>query len=361
MSLLVPTTFGADYLEALQGTRVRSLYGSLPQDPSLRAKRWLPDVSEEQFESHVQMAADHGISFIYTLNSRSSGSLEFTAEEQRALLQRLQWLVDIGARGIVTANPYLMELTKRRFPELEVHVSTLADVNDVDKARFFENIGADALYVPEFVNRRFKLLQQLARRIKCRLVVTLNLGCLARCPIRGYHTECISDSGRSLDNGHFVDYSMMKCTLSKVLDASEVIKGPWVRPEDLTAYEDLGIEHFKIAGREQPMEWLLRAATAYSQRTYDGPLNDLVTGFDQVRPFGELPFRVDNRALDGFISFLLKKDCSLGCMDCNYCGRWATQAVTVDEELRERYARNIERVLNSFTSGAFRAPVTRAG
>lgn len=358
MKLLVPATFQDDLLEAMRDLQVGSLYGSLPSDPSLRAKRWLPQVGPEQFEAYVQRARDLGIAFIYTLNTRSQGSWEFTAQGQRWLAERLGWLSEIGVEGVVTANPYIMELVKRRFPELQVHVSTLADVDDVDKARFFEDLGADAIYLPEYTNRHFRFLRKVALRVRCRLVVTLNLGCVPRCPIRGYHTSCISQSAHSLDDGHFVDYSMMKCTLLKLLDPAQLIKGPWVRPEDLGLYEELGIHEFKVAGREQGAEWILRAVRAYAFRRYDGYLNDLVTGFDSIEPFGSLPLRIDNRALDGLLSFISRRDCSLGCLDCSYCEQRAAEAVAVDREQHERYTRLVERMLNRFTSGSFRAPVT---
>ncbi len=358
MKLLVPTNFQKDFLSALDGLSVGSFYGALPQDPSLRAHKWLPQTTADDLAAHIRQARDLGIGFIYAMNTQSAGSWEFTAEGQRWLVDRLGWLVHIGVRGVVTANPYLMELIKKRFPGLEVHVSTLANVDDVDKASFFEDLGADAIYVAEYANRNVRFLRALAKRVACPIVLTVNLGCVIRCPIRNYHTSCISESRESLDNGHFVDYSMMKCTLMKVQDPIELLKGPWVRPEDLALYEDLGINEFKIAGREQGAEWVLRAIRAYAHKTYDGDLNDIVAGYDLVEPFGRLPIRIDNRKLDGFLPGLFKHDCRLGCLQCDYCGQWVARATTVDEEARRRKAQHIEQVIGRFTSGSFRAPLT---
>ncbi len=363
MKLLVPTTFQEDFLKAIDGLAVGSLYGALPQDPSLRANKWLPDVSVSQFEAHVRQARSRGIGFIYAMNTRSAGSWEFTAEGQRWLVERLGWLTKTGAQGVVTANPYIIEMIKKRFPKLEAHVSTLADVDDVDKARFFQDLGADAIYVPEYANRDLRFLRALAPRVTCPIVLTVNLGCLIRCPIRNYHTSCISESRESLEHGHFVDYSMMKCTSLKVQYPAEMLKGPWIRPEDLGLYEDLGIKEFKIAGREQGIDWILRGIRAYSQGSYAGDLNDLIAGFDVVRPLGNVPIRIDNQKLDGFLAGLVKHDCHLGCLQCDYCDTWVPKAVTVDEGTRKRQAQHIEATIARFTTGSFRAPVTsrRAG
>jgi len=62
----------------------------------------------------------------------------------------------------------------------------------------------------------------------------------------------------------------------------EIIKSPWIRLEDCSAYENIGISHFKIFGRTKPTEWIFRCAEAYSNREYKGNLLDLL---DAPRPF----------------------------------------------------------------------------
>ncbi|MEE9284964.1 MAG: hypothetical protein V3V35_04450, partial [Dehalococcoidia bacterium] len=87
MKLLVPTSFQKDFLVALDGLSVGSFYGALPQDPSLRAHKWLPQTNADDLAAHIRQARDLGIGFIYAMNTQSAGSWEFTAEGQR-------WLVD---------------------------------------------------------------------------------------------------------------------------------------------------------------------------------------------------------------------------------------------------------------------------
>jgi collagenase-like PrtC family protease len=143
----------------------------------------------------------------------------------------------------------------------------------------------------------------------------------------------------------------------KAARPADLIKAPWIRPEDLSRYEDVGIQHFKIAGREQETPWILRAVAAYSARSYQGDLNDLVPGFDALDPFGQFPLRVKNALLEGFIEFFDKKDCRLGCGGCTYCDEWAQRAISAEGD-RERYVKGIERFLRRFASGAFRASLT---
>lgn len=355
MELIVPTSFDERLLGALPPYPVRYIYGSLPGEPSARAARWLPPVDQEQVAEHIRMARALGMGFLYTLNAGCGGNAEFTGEGQRWLVERLGWLVAAGADGLVTANPYVMAMVRRRFPELRVHVSTLANVDTVEKALFYQELGVSAIYLPEYINRDFRLLKALSRHVERDLVVVVNLGCLLHCPIRNYHANFISHASENLC---YFDYSLATCIGMKAVRPVELIKAPWIRPEDLSRYEVIRIRHFKIAGREQETPWILRAVAAYSARSYPGDLNDLVTGLGSVDPFGRLPLRIHNALLEGFIEFFDKKDCRLGCGECAYCDEWARRAISADGD-RRRFATRIKRVVQRFTSGSFRAPLTR--
>lgn len=359
MKLVVPTTFEPEFLEALAEQPVAWLYGSLSQEPGARAKAWLPEADAEQLEAHIAHAQRLGMSFLYTINAPCSGNREFSAEGQRGLAERLGWLAEAGAAGVIAVNPYVIEMVKRRYPELRVCVSTLANVDDVDKALYYQELGVDTIYLPEYINRDFKLLKALRRRVRCEMVITANLGCLVHCPLRDYHANFISHASETLERGCYVDFSLAKCTQMKATKPVEVMKATWVRPEDVARYESLGFSHFKLAGREQGGEWVLRAVAAYAAHHYPGALNDLIIGLESLEPFGQLPVRIDNTRLDGFLEFFEKKDCRLGCAGCGHCEEWAQRAIVVDGEA-SHYSEGIGRILRRFVSGSFRAPVSRA-
>ncbi|MDP3939383.1 MAG: U32 family peptidase, partial [Deltaproteobacteria bacterium] len=167
MKLVIPAMFGEGFLDDLAPDPVRWMYGSLPEEPGGRPRAWLPSVDLAGFGQRIADARERGIGFMYTLNASCSGNREQTAEGQRALAERLGWLTESGAEGVVATSPYVVEMVKRRFPELRVCVSTLANVDDVDKALYFENLGVEAIYLPEYLNRDFKLLSALRRRLIC--------------------------------------------------------------------------------------------------------------------------------------------------------------------------------------------------
>jgi collagenase-like PrtC family protease len=354
MELIVPAAYTDGFLEAMAALPVGHLYGALPRDPSLRSGDWLPDTSRHGLERYVEEAAARGMPFYYALNVACLGNREFSAEGQRWLVEQLGWLSDAGVEGVVLANPYLIAFARARFPRLRVAVSTAAAIDSVDKACFYEDRGADLLYLPEYVNRDLRLLREIRRRVGCRLALLANVGCLLHCPIRGYHVSVVSHSGDSHELGTFVDYPLMQCTRMKAGDPAQLLKAPWIRPEDLGLYEELGYDAFKLAGREMDPAWIERAARAYTARRWDGELNDLVLGFDHLEPFGTIPLRIPNRALDGFAEYFRRKhDCRQGCRDCRYCDDWAERAIR-ERSGADAFARRVGRHLERLESGAFR-------
>lgn len=355
MKLLAPTTFQPSLLLDLPQYSVESLYGALSGEPGARAKQWLPSVGEEAAAAHIEQARAAGMGFVYTINASCTANREFTAQGQRWLAERLGWLVEVAAEAVVCTNPYLIEMVKNRYPELKANVSTIAGVDSVGKALFYENLGVDAIYLPEYLNRDFRLLKAIRSQVGCELVLTVNLGCPVHCAIRGYHANFISHASESLDQGCYVDYSLAKCNQIKASEPVEMMKSSWIRPEDLATYEALGYHKFKLAGREEEAEWIVRAVKAYAGRKYAGMLSDILIGMDGVDPFGRFPLRLDNSRLDGFLDFFARKDCRLGCRGCDHCENWLARAVVAQGD-GARYGEGIQTVLRQFVSGSFRAP-----
>lgn len=355
MHLIVPTPFSSEFLKKIEPFPIRYIYGSLPQDPGLRSRAWLPSIDEKILEQHVQEAHSRQVGFLYVLNASCWGNQEFTAQGQRSLVNRLGWLESIGVDGLIVANPYVIEFVKHRFPGLKVYMSTISNVDSVDKVRFYKELGCEGLHLPEYVNRNFRLLRSLHKEFRENLALTVNLCCLLQCATRDYHANFVSHAGESLDRGCYIDYSLMKCTHMKLMNPVELLKAPWIRPEDLSVYEKSGIETFKIAGRIEDITWLLRTIEAYASRSYAGSLNDLLSGLEDIEPFGSFPLKIDNTRLKGFLPFFLKKDCAAGCGTCSYCLEWVERAIRPAGNYQQ-YNQKLERPLRAIISGCFRPP-----
>lgn len=365
--LMIPTNWDLGLLPRLEQFAPAYVYGSLPSESTLRSSLQLPEVTEDQIIDHVEAAAKAGVKFVYVMNATCTANRELSEEGRWELLQRCQWLMEIGAAGVVLANPVSMEIVRSSFPELELHVSVLAEVASPNAARFYDQLGASVIHLAPPVNRDLPRLRAIRDVASCRLSVLVNEGCLLECPMRGYHAHVLSHSGESVRGGYHVDYCYYQCSLAKVTDPAHYLRMPWIRPEDLGVYTEAGINLVKIAGREKMgggpashSNWIVSVAEAYARGRSDD-VAALLVGLEPVQPLlGEgtgdgTRVRIESAKLDGFVDFFAEGRCDVNCHRCRYCDSWARRAVQIDGDTglyRQELERTIERIrIGDFVTG----------
>jgi hypothetical protein len=146
----------------------------------------------------------------------------------------------MGVRRVTVSTPFLLELVKRRFPEFKVRVGIYAQVDTPRRARFWEELGADAIVLESFsINRNFRRLAAIRQAVRCDLQLIANHVCLMNCPMQTYHQNGFAHA--SDDTGTlFIDYCFLRCSRLRLTDPSQFIKSAWIRPEDLAVYEAMG-------------------------------------------------------------------------------------------------------------------------
>ena len=406
MRLLVATNWDPDLIEPLSklGT-VDQIFGVLPTTMvgSGRPGSSISRMTLEQAEEYIRSAHAKSLKYDYLLNASCMSNMEWDEDTHKALLKHLDWISSTGADSVTVTIPYLVELIKKQFPHLKVRVSTIAHVNSVARAKFFESMGADSITLDFNINRDFKLLQAIRSAVKCELNLLLNDACLYQCPFRYYHYNSISHSTQPYNplKGFYIEYPTIRCTIERYSDTSQFIKSRWIRPEDIYAYEEIGIDSFKISGRSMSTEWILNAAQAYSSRQYEGNLCDILQVINTAtkyanplspmtrivemgpklarhkdliratKPSTDLPpylrllesesFRsflqaqppetyIDNQALEGFLDFFKEQDCISGCGHCNYCQKVADKVVRLDQNETREYMSVLNRFLDDLTN-----------
>ena len=292
--------------------------------------------------------------------------MEWDDNTHRELLNHLEWLSSVGVDSITVAIPYLMELIKKQFPHINVRASTISKVNSVARAQLFESLGVDSITVDAHINRDFKVLKAIRNAVKCELSVLMNNLCLYQCPYEYYHYSTLGHSSQSYNvlNGFPMDYCVLRCTIDRLTDTSQIIKARWIRPEDIHVYEEIGIDTFKISSRSMPTESILRAAAAYLSRQYQGNLYDILHALNptvkqaspgsssiQATTIGSPPkIYIDNQALDGFIEVFKRQDCLSECEHCDYCRKIADKVIKLDRREVDGYVAELKDFLNDLTS-----------
>jgi collagenase-like PrtC family protease len=134
---------------------------------------------------------------------------------------------------------------------------------------------------------------------------------------------------------------MLECTKDRVRNLAELLRAPWIRPEDIGWYADrFGIKTFKIQGRQMPEQWVLNAVRSYLDGRFEGNLLDLISPtfpdwssrYGKVNGIGEAAVErahfarpsvaIDNQRLDDFVAGLKQRGgCSAarGCDTCHFC------------------------------------------
>lgn len=355
MELVLATNFDDRLPDRVSDLPVRSFFGGFPVSltGAGRPPYILPEVDREGFRRHLEKIHRGGRDFYATLNSNDLGLREYDAGFRAAFLREVGELVDLGVDGFVVALPALLETVHREYPDVPLSVSSFARIRSVAQAEYFVRLGADTVILEEG-DRNFPLIRALTRS-GTRVEVLVNQTCIRECPFRAHHLNTSSLCSQAGGDRLWFEFPILECGLEVVRNPRQLISSIWVRPEDLSAYEEAGVHRFKISGRNRPTEWLERAARAYSTRSYHGNLLDILS-FVQIKGpsnalatlsrqgispevveplreafenFGEVV--IDNDAFPaGFLRRIAATDCEhRSCDECGYCGTVAEKVVRI--------------------------------
>ncbi len=386
--------YDPELVPALAAYPVDEVYGKLPADgvSGGRPRYLATPLSPARLGRYITLLERHGIAFNYLLNGACFGNREWTRAWQKQVTALLERLGAMGVGRLTVSTPFLLELVKRRFPEFKVRVGIYAQVDTPRRARFWEDLGADAITLESFsVNRNFSRLAAIRRAVRCDLQLIANHVCLPNCPLQVYHQNGFAHA--SDDTGTlFIDYCFLRCSRTRLADPSQFIKAAWIRPEDLAAYEALGYTTFKLLERGIPSSELLRRVRAYSERRFSGNLADLLLSYGfketirkesfwtlrhfwkprQVRslrltplrdlarlqgllvPLPENPIRLEARRIpENFLEGFRNRDCAaMDCRACGYCEEIAARAVSVAPDYRTAVLKKYAEIDAAMVTGA---------
>jgi len=384
MKLRVGANWDVSFLDGVRGTSVDALFGKLPFDVvgGARPGFVLPQVDRDDVRRYIQACHERGLAFSYLLNAPCLGNLQYSRKGYGRLIDLLEWIDQSGADSVTVGIPYLIDLVRKRFPRLKVKISTTARVNTVRKALQYETMGADEIIIDEHINREFKTLEAIRKAVRCDLELIVNNICLWQCP---YNYEHVNHDGHASREGEEDEYCYLQypgylCLYRKLIEPVELLKSPWIRPEDISHYEDLGYDHFKITERFKRTPFLLEHVRAYETRHHDGNLLDLFTlprkgaftpvqlkyfikpqhvNIMKVSELGKVfdlevreLIQLDNRKLDGFIDHFKENDCNrTSCSDCEYCEMVFKEAAVVNDEEVRRAAQRVRDFSEKLISG----------
>lgn len=371
MEFSIPTNWQREIITGLSSKNtnkeVKEVYGKLALDElgGGRPALTLAFVSRRKAKEHIADLHKNGFRFNYLLNTLCMDNLEFSRLGQKRIRCLMDWLVKIGVDSVTVANPFLTMLIKKNYPFMPTAASVIAKVDSVNKAKFWEGLGAERIAFPApIVNRNFALLKLLRKSVKCKIQLIANDACLCNCPTYNNHYLMNSHASQNWHRcrGYMFDYYIIMCRYRRLKDPVNLIRSSWIRPEDVSFYEDLGVDSIKLVDRRLPTNVIMKILDAYLNRSYEGNLIDLfhtlqgrtfnankrwvnklfyLGNYFSMNPVKILKFSqllskmeifIDNNQLDGFLKNI-PKECDLNsCDTCGYCKMITARAVKIDSD-----------------------------
>lgn len=243
------------------------------------------------------MLDNQNITFNYTLNVSCTENIELNQYSLESIIEFIHNLEEAGVKRLTIAAPSLIDIVCKKFPNINVTASVISGVNSVSRGKAMEKLGVKTIALHEDATRNFELIKNINGNIDCKLEIIVNSMCNFNCLYRQNHYNALAHYNNKSDStymGYFCD----NCSKLRRENHIEIIKSPWIRPEDLPIYESHGIDLFKIIGRERINRMdIQKLLESYFLLNYEGNLLNLIYGFSE-----ESSIYLDNKSLDGFIS-----------------------------------------------------------
>jgi collagenase-like PrtC family protease len=393
MRLALAANYDLDLLPQLKAYDVYEIYGKLPYDivGGGRPTYMSTPMDRQRLTDYVAAVHRNGMEFDYLLNAACLGNLEWTKSFHTALNELLDWVSEIGADTVTVVLPYLAQIVKKRYPHFKVKVGIYAQVDTVQRARYWEDLGVDAINLESFsINRDFQKLGRIREAVRCDLPLIANHFCQPNCPFQIQHQNGHAHASGK-ERRFLIDYPLLQCNYRRYTNPTLMISSGWIRPEDIHHYEEMGYTTFKLIERNIPSEALLQRAKAYSERHFEGNFAGLLFswGFKKhpprfswwhlMRTFGpwhiqpgkyalvrdflrlqgifftqeDLPITIDSRKIPAdFIEHFQNDDCcDRDCARCGYCASVAAEAVRIDPAFLAQVLPLYEKVQSLLVTG----------
>ncbi|MBQ9245660.1 U32 family peptidase [bacterium] len=330
----------------VEKSKITSLYFALPiNSPEKTGFEQLRTIDEQHFSfedfiPYIELTKKSGFDFIYLLNSPKpllyeSDFLDEQLEKLDSLINRLRKL---GCYKYRLCNVQLIDYLSKKYTDIEIYASTSLEYQNIKQyINFMELYPNIKEIVPAVdLNKNFKLLKNLKQKFPGLIIeLMVNEGCLYSCPLRYLHNLSLPYSTLTdeYQNSDFYTFFLKSCfKLSAKHIYEHICNHNIIYPWEIDDYGKIGVENFKIVGRNaigialnKYVEYYLAFFKGIDN--YNNIKNIPIYYFNHYFSDGSLPFTVNElRKYLPNIKHFKKYGhlCSSSCgITCNYCEKCA--------------------------------------
>ena len=330
-------------------SRITSFYFSLPSTCELFTifEQYRNDFTEHSdfnyWKDLIKYSVDKGVDFIYNLNNPKNLAIEnqtfdLELEKLDVLLSELK---SIGVNKLRVSNHKLLAYLSRRYKHFTLYASTSFEFKTIKEYQHFIQIHPEVKQiVPSHdVSKNFKLLKNLRRSnpyIDFELIV--NEGCIGGCSLRYDHSceimgKQVETKHTAFSNGFYNE--MCRKTIQKN-PLLYLCKSQMIYPWEIEEYGKIGINKFKLAGREDFKQDMQKSVNSYLlflkgadniKNIEEESINAIIHHITSNRYFNQFKIKDIKNLLPNIKHFVKNGHlCVSNCgVSCNYCGRCMQQ------------------------------------
>lgn len=234
---------------------------------TFNARAYADSPDDEGLRGITDICHTRGVKVFITLNTLYKDS------ELPELLNTAKRYYEMGADAFIVQDMGFFLLSKKLFPDIEIHCSTQMTIHSTAAAVFFDRLGAERVVL----SRELSLDE-----IKD---ITANIGCDTECFVHGalcvsYSGRCLMSSifgGRSGNRGRCAQPCRLEYTLLK--NGAPIKSGHLLSPKDISTADitkkliDAKIYSFKIEGRMKSPEYVAQVVSSYRKAIDGGVLS----------------------------------------------------------------------------------------
>ena len=334
--------------DSYSDSKVFETYGQIVIGNPFEAGRILGDIPQidlEILKNYIEYSRLKGIGFNYTINGPCMSNREFTESGVKQMKDFLGQLYQAGVRSLTIALPSVIAIAKSTGYDFEIKASTLCGITNPNKARTYQNLGVDRIVLDESINRDFDTMHRIKEVFGERVEIIVNTLCYKDCAYRVFHYNQVAHDSVAKNEQSINTYYNHLCMLKRCEEVGNILKLSWVRPEDLHYYTSIGINYFKIQGRNTVLNGdPVRAVECYFQESFTGNLIELLQLFSPLNSFSKF---LDNKKLGDYLKPFVENPafCKHDCGKCGYCETYIKKCSDYEE------ARNINEMATKFYIG----------
>lgn len=290
----------------------------------------------------LRFCRSKGMELDLLVNATCYGDAAFTTiqrEDYFAQLEELS-LYGLAPEIVTTTSPYIAKITEHFGKEIDRRASVNMRLNSTLAMEYVAN-EFDSYYICRDIQRdlpTMKLFAEWGQKNNKKICMLANSGCLRYCPWQTFHETLLAHDFKHILPE--VKKMKMPATLCSGLVADgkseEILRGSWIRPEDLHRYEPFA-SVIKLSTREADRPDLI--LKAYTSGSFDG---DLLQILDPGFSYFVSPKIFDNKSFpEEWSEGKIAGRCASDCTHCGKCTEVLNLILKQDPSLPDRAAYSV--------------------